>query len=1071
MAIINDEAWAEGADEYRGQRLLPHVIDYYAHHEPDRVFASICKSGSPDNGFEDITMRSMATAVNYMAWWLSKNLKKGSKRRTLAYIGPSDLRYTVIFVAAIKCRWRTFFLSPRNPITLNIGLLQQSDVSALLYADTVRSPAKSLQKFDPSISCKQVQSMEEIFKAESPPYPFNTSWSEIKDENCLVLHSSGSTGPPKLVNYTHATLSCTDNDPTIPLPPGRRAHNAGMFKFDTPGRYYSSFPIFHLAGILAYILIPSFFQTSTVVIGPPHIAPSGSLVDIILKKQNVRALWLPPPVIEQWISNQASIKQAEKLDFVAYGGGVMSKTAGDRLNKATDVCQVYGCLEAGQVQLLIPKRGDWQYLEFNPAEECDMQEVDEGVYELVFHNDKKFYGRRTLSHTFPGVKTWRSGDLFIPHPTKSGLWSFHSRKDDIIVLANDQRVWPIPMENIISGDRLINGALVVGNGRPEVLLLVEPRSSPEVDRMSKKEFIDAIWPIIVEANGIAPAHGKIRRSRIALSQPNLGFIRAPRGTIARMPTESLYSEYITAAFVDGTTDEQGEIGILENYWTDEAKRFIGSVVNDIRPDIKIRETDDFFVLKAMDSLSALELGQKLKLGLSGRMDKEKNTIDFWMRTIFDNPTIDGLATATMDAAFGKSEPSQFQKRFSVDGLVEDLIAQLPEPMATSPPPPLATEAIKVVLLGCQGRLGPYLVKSLLDDDRVAGIKCLDRGPNVRETFQMRVDELALGIDSRNPRLQFVSIDLSKPAFGLPERHLKEICIYTDVIIHGIWSVNYALSLASFTPEILKSIFTTIDIANCATSRPRVVFTSSVASVHAWAKVISPSVPVPEEVVNCTEVAMDSGYGQSKLVAERFLAAAGAKLQIPISILRLGQIAGPTKMEEGGKWDSRDALQSLAILSRASGLVPTNSAQLNWIPVDEMASVIQEIALREKHDDHDTGTPNVQVYNIVHPRPIATMRFSEVLQKVISSPRLVGYAEWVEHLSSLSPNSLSREAEEERARVLPFFQTIVREGSASFVIDKAMAVSPTMSGLGPVKIDSIVEWCEKWTETETETEDA
>ncbi|KAJ6103788.1 hypothetical protein N7486_004010 [Penicillium sp. IBT 16267x] len=1066
MTVSDDkETWAEGAEKNRGQRLLPHVIDHCAHHEPDRVFASICKSGDPDNGFEDITAETMATAVNYMAWWLTKNLKTRNKRRTLAYVGPSDLRYTVIFLAAIKCRWRTFFISPGNPLTLNLGLLQQSDVSVLLYTDTLRAHARNLQKFDPCISCKEVPSMNEILKSESPSYPFDASWSEIKDENCLILHSSGSTGPPKLVNYTHAAFSCTDNDSKISVPPGRRAQNGAQFMFDTPGRYYSSFPIFHIAGIQAYILIPSFFPTSTVVMGPPHVAPSGSLVDKILREQKVRALWLPPQVIEQWISNSAAIKQAENLDFVAYGGGTMAKSAGDKLNKATDVCQIYGCLEAGQVQMLVPRRGDWQYLEFNPAEECDMQEVDEGVYELVLHNDEKFLGRRTLSHTFPDVQTWRSGDLFTPHPTKPGLWSFYSRIDDIIVLANNQRVWPIPMEAIISGDPLITGAVVVGNGRPEVLLLVEPRSSPEIDRVSKKEFIDAIWPMIAQANGIAPAHGKIRRSRIALSQPNLGFIRAPRGTILRKPTESLYSEYITAAFVDGTTDEQGEIGILENHWTDEAKRFIGSVIHDIRPDSKIRDTDDFFVLKAMDSLAALELGQKLKLGLSGRMDKEKNTIDFWMRTIFENPTIDGLATATLDAAFGKSETGQSQRRLSVDGLVENLIAQLPEAIASTPPPPFPTEDIKVVVLGCQGRLGPYLVKSLLDDDRVAGIKCLDRGPDVRDTFQMRVDELGLNIDAKDARLQFVAIDLSQPELGLPEEHVEEICTHADVIIHSIWTVNYALSLASFTPEILKSVYAIIDIANRAASRPRVVFTSSIGSVHRWAKAISPSVPVPEEVVNCTAAAMGTGYGQSKQVGERFLAAAGAKLQISISILRIGQIAGPSKIEEGGKWESHDWLHSLALLSKASGLVPVNPALINWVPVDQMANVIQEIALREKHDDHETGTTNVQLYNIVHPRPIPTSKFSEALQKCISSPRLVGYSEWVEHLSALPPNRLSREAEEERARVLPFFRTIVDEGFARFDIGKALAVSPTMSRMEPIEEGSIERWCRQWTETE------
>lgn len=107
MAVANEhEPWAEGAEKHRGQRLLPHVVDYYAHHEPDRVFAAIFKSGGGDHAFEDISIAMVANAVNHMAWWMKKNLKSNSKRRTLAYIGPSDLRYTIILLAAIKCGWK-----------------------------------------------------------------------------------------------------------------------------------------------------------------------------------------------------------------------------------------------------------------------------------------------------------------------------------------------------------------------------------------------------------------------------------------------------------------------------------------------------------------------------------------------------------------------------------------------------------------------------------------------------------------------------------------------------------------------------------------------------------------------------------------------------------------------------------------------------------------------------------------------------------------------------------------------------------------------------------------------------
>lgn len=86
------------------------------------------------------------------------------------------------------------FISPRNPAILNLGLLQQADAYALLYADFLRPMAKSLQKFDPSMSCKQVPTMTDLIKSQAPHYPFNASYSDIKDDKCLMLHTSGTTG-------------------------------------------------------------------------------------------------------------------------------------------------------------------------------------------------------------------------------------------------------------------------------------------------------------------------------------------------------------------------------------------------------------------------------------------------------------------------------------------------------------------------------------------------------------------------------------------------------------------------------------------------------------------------------------------------------------------------------------------------------------------------------------------------------------------------------------------------------------------------------------------------------------
>lgn len=457
-----------------------------------------------------------------------------------------------------------------------------------------------------------------------------------------------------------------------------------------------------MSGVQSYLLIPAFYPNATVVMGPATIPPSGFLVNNIMQEQKIRALSLPSSIIEQWTTNSSALEQAENLDFVLCGGGPLAQSVGNKLAKITEVCQTYGSLEMGQIQMLMPQFMEWEYFEINPCEECDMQEVDDGVFEMVLHADKKFIGHRTLAHTFPNIKTWRTKDLFVPHPSKTGLWRFYSRTDDIIVLSNGHKVWPIPMETQLADDPHISGVLMVGNGRPEVFLLVEPRQGLPVDRMSKKEFIDAIWPTVAKANAIAPEYGKIRRSRIILSQPNLGFFRAPEGTISRKPTESLYAEYISGTFIDSTADEESEIDNLEKHWLGEAISFIGSIIHDISPDFTLKESDDFLVANAMDPLTVLELGQRVRLGLLRHLDRERNTIKFWLRTILENPTIEDLAMAIMDTVFcSYNARSKLHQAVGVEEVIDELTRQLPEPTDRRLSAPLPADGIEVVLLALE----------------------------------------------------------------------------------------------------------------------------------------------------------------------------------------------------------------------------------------------------------------------------------------------------------------------------------------------------------------------------------
>lgn len=79
-----------------GQRLLPTFIDEIARNDPSRIFYSINKTKDPADGFQDITSKAFAQAVDRCAWHLEKTLGHGHDFPTLLYMGPQDVVYAIL---------------------------------------------------------------------------------------------------------------------------------------------------------------------------------------------------------------------------------------------------------------------------------------------------------------------------------------------------------------------------------------------------------------------------------------------------------------------------------------------------------------------------------------------------------------------------------------------------------------------------------------------------------------------------------------------------------------------------------------------------------------------------------------------------------------------------------------------------------------------------------------------------------------------------------------------------------------------------------------------------------------
>ena len=164
---------------------------------------------------------------------------------------------------------------------------------------------------------------------------------------------------------THGTFAVVDNERDLPTVPGRENRDMPIWNFEGGGRFYTTFPYFHLSGFISTDVIPIFTEASSPVLGPALTPPSGALVRELAKIQRLRALAIPPSITELLLQEPNGLDLFRDLDFLCCTGGPVPQNAGEMLVTVTELCPMYGSTEAFQVPQLRPKdpQKDFGYME------------------------------------------------------------------------------------------------------------------------------------------------------------------------------------------------------------------------------------------------------------------------------------------------------------------------------------------------------------------------------------------------------------------------------------------------------------------------------------------------------------------------------------------------------------------------------------------------------------------------------------------------------------------------------------------------------------------------------------
>lgn len=1033
------------------------VLDELGKTDPHRVYAAIPKTSNVADGFRDVSVADLVRCVDFMAKWLEDKFGRSNSFETITYIGLSDVRSPAILLAAIKTGYKLLLPSPRNPPSTNLSLMNQTGSTKVLYAAELAPLVKSLQSVAPSVSTDAIPSFQEMLESNPEPYPYEKSFEEARGDPIVVLHSSGSTGLPKPIIWTHGTLAAHDNDHNLHVPAGRGHMDSTVFDVDGEARLYVMLPFFHLGGFIFYI-DHAILNSISLVLGPPLVPPDAALFKDVARQLKLRGIMTVPAVLEELLHDATGMKLLGDLDFVACAGAPLPTAVGDQIKNLVRLFIFIGSTETLPLPELSKSPEDWQYHEFNPNFKHEMQLFDPhiGTYELVIFADESNKDMAPLYHSLPGVNPYHTKDLFSKHPKNPHLFKYYGRKDDILVLDNGEKVNPIPLEQYVQGHPAVKGALVVGSGRFQLALLVEPREP--LDAAGRADFLEMLWPRIEEANAHVPGQGRIIRDRVICALPDKPFIRAGKGTIIRKATEGIYSDEIEARYSNTSSRDQDQILSIRLEPTLKTIYEPAKIVGFLRqilavsfgPAATVGENEDLFA-HGLDSLQTLGIVSNLKHSLKALTSSPVT----WIvpRIIFRNSTIADLSNLLARFLNDGIVPDENSGAY-LSTIVDETVARHTEHLPTKRKTSLRAPSVDtqtIALIGSTGYLGSYLVAALLRDPKVSRVYCLNRSRDARERQNKALDNLDEALRPFFHKLIYLEVELGQPLLGLSQEKYDLVSSEVDVVVYNSWRLDFGLAIRSFEP-FLKATRDLVDLSATGKRNMRVVFISSIASVEELAR----KTTVPEAPVEDSLASINIGYGQSKLAAEQILVTANRLSGIPVSVIRVGQVGGPSQ-NVGGTWADQPWVSALIRTSKTLGYFPSPLAPIDWVAVDTVADMLRGISLQPAKEEPQiynitTASDNAQPWDLL----------LEAVRELTGMPEMevISLRDWVKKLRDIPDPSPEDVAKLPALKLLDFYDII---GSGTGRPAYATGRAEEVSGVKIPAVDKelLVSWLKSW----------
>ncbi|KDQ13181.1 hypothetical protein BOTBODRAFT_160791 [Botryobasidium botryosum FD-172 SS1] len=542
-----------------GSLSVSQMVDHHLVYNPSHP---CFRYKSPASGlpYEELLWGDVARAIHRAARFVKScvettiTITSAANPPVIAILSTAEIPHYYTFAYGVsRAGYVAHFISTRNSPPTATHLFLTTGVTHVFVDDALRglvdSAIDALQSEESAIIPQSFKfpAFKELCILNDPDFvPLPPMGTPDIESVAIIWNSSGSTSFPKVINMTHRVW----------IEHGRIPWDGDADICGEVMGTHSLLP-FHLYGGSAFAITAT--CGSICAAWSPwepraEDSTAGILEETIATQTTI--LLTVPSKLEAWANDPASVAALAKIKCVRYAGASLNQAAGDILSaRGVPIAISYGTTEAGAISRFIidlsqEPADEWEYFYINPQVDVTLEPVGgaSGMFEVFVHPSPA-HTVSVIDAEVNGKPANATKDIIIQHPTNPKKFKVIGRADHLFSLSTGEKLNPIPIENHMRSDPAVKAAIMFGQGKARVGVLVEPTDSVDInDKKAVASFRDAIWGTVQKAGGSTYGHARVAKEMIVVASPLKPFEYTSKGSVKRQFNLDIYRKEIEAAY-------------------------------------------------------------------------------------------------------------------------------------------------------------------------------------------------------------------------------------------------------------------------------------------------------------------------------------------------------------------------------------------------------------------------------------------------------------------------------------------------------------------------------------------